>query len=214
VSDVADPLAFLVMHQGDDARRVPIHDYVVVGRECAGIDPRNRLVVSDDYVSRRHFEIRLDLEHDEAWLVDTSTNGTRINGRRVEPATATALGAGDRITVGDVEFEFRADAFRGRGRPGSRPTERPIAKGPMALVVGDIVSYSTIAEYTEDEALFGALDQLYGTLRIVLERYRGTVNAVDQAAFDAAMQKATDEFFAASGAASAYGLQVCGAASD
>ena len=74
-------------------------DRVVVGRsrEC---DVR----VDDGNVSRRHFEIVR--ESPATWVVVDlgSTNGTEVNGRKVE--RRTALDDGDRITVGSTELVF------------------------------------------------------------------------------------------------------------
>jgi len=58
--------------------------------------------VSDLNVSRRHAEVR----HDDAtyWIVDLgSTNGTLVNGKRVDRAR---LRDGDRITLGSTEIVF------------------------------------------------------------------------------------------------------------
>ena len=81
-------------------RVVPLSgDRVVVGRsrEC---DVR----VDDGNVSRRHFEIVH--ESPATWVVVDlgSTNGTEVNGRKVE--RRTALDDGDRITVGSTELVF------------------------------------------------------------------------------------------------------------
>jgi hypothetical protein len=86
-------------------RVVPISsDRVVIGRsrEC---DVR----VDDGNVSRRHFEIVH--ESPATWVVVDlgSTNGTEVNGRKVE--RRTALDDGDRIMVGSTELVF------GRSRP-------------------------------------------------------------------------------------------------
>jgi hypothetical protein len=72
---------------------------VVVGRsrEC---DVR----VDDGNVSRRHFE--LVRESPSTWVVVDlgSTNGTEVNGRKVQ--RRTALDDGDRITIGSTELVF------------------------------------------------------------------------------------------------------------
>jgi pSer/pThr/pTyr-binding forkhead associated (FHA) protein len=73
---------------------------VVIGRsrECD-------LVIQDPNVSRRHAELRRD---EDGWrLVDLgSTNGVKVNGRRVEQ---TALRPGDRVTIGVTDMSFELD---------------------------------------------------------------------------------------------------------
>ena len=81
-------------------RVVPVStERVVVGRsrEC---DVR----VDDGNVSRRHFE--LVHETPSTWVVVDlgSTNGTEVNGRRVQ--RRTTLDDGDRITIGSTELLF------------------------------------------------------------------------------------------------------------
>jgi pSer/pThr/pTyr-binding forkhead associated (FHA) protein len=86
-----------------EGREVPITgDRVLLGRsrEC---DIR----LGDANVSRRHAEVRR--EDDTYWVVDLgSTNGTELNGRRVERAK---LSDGDRITLGSTDVRF------GRSQP-------------------------------------------------------------------------------------------------
>jgi hypothetical protein len=58
--------------------------------------------VPDENVSRRHAELRL--EDDGYWIVDLgSTNGTVVNGKRVDRA---CLQEADRITLGSTEIVF------------------------------------------------------------------------------------------------------------
>ncbi len=62
--------------------------------------------VEDPNVSRRHAEVRQ--EGAAYWVVDfDSTNGTEINGRRLERAK---LRPGDTITVGSTELVFRRES--------------------------------------------------------------------------------------------------------
>src|SRR4051794_753473 len=86
-------------------RLVPIHGRIHIGRECAGVEPSRRFLVDEESVSRDHAEIRVDAGG--VVLVDTSTNGTRLNGRRIERGERVPLVDGDRITVGHVEIVFR-----------------------------------------------------------------------------------------------------------
>jgi FhaA, N-terminal domain/FHA domain len=73
---------------------------VLIGRsrECD-------VVVSDPNVSRRHIELRRG-EHGWAAVDLGSTNGMKVNGRRVGHAE---LEAGDRITIGVTDLTFELD---------------------------------------------------------------------------------------------------------
>jgi Protein of unknown function (DUF3662)/FHA domain len=61
------------------------------------------IVLDDSGISRRHAELRL---HDDGWKIEDlgSTNGLRVNGRRVHGATS--LQPGDRIVMGATEIAF------------------------------------------------------------------------------------------------------------
>jgi pSer/pThr/pTyr-binding forkhead associated (FHA) protein len=63
------------------------------------------VVLSDPNVSRRHAEVR---RGEEGWsVVDLgSTNGVKVNGRRVDSAR---LQPGDRITIGVTDLTFELE---------------------------------------------------------------------------------------------------------
>ena len=73
---------------------------MVFGRE-AGCD----IVVPNKDVSRRHAEIMATPQG--YVLVDSSTNGTFVNGERIE--MQRVLARADVVRVGDHEFRFYAD---------------------------------------------------------------------------------------------------------
>lgn len=83
-----------------DGREYPVRQSLVIGRD-AGCD----VVLTSRSVSRRHAEIVVSpLGY---VLVDSSTNGTLVNGKRVEGQQV--LARGDVIRCGDEEFRFHAD---------------------------------------------------------------------------------------------------------
>ena len=160
-----------------EAEPVPIRGRLVVGRDCFGIAPEQRFVVDDDEVSRHHLEIRLGPDGRRASLIDTSANGTRLNGARVERGAPIELIDGDRIRVGATELEFRspcapmpivADAD-------PRSTARPVKLARMAIAVGDIISYTAISESVDAQLVSAEVGRLFSELRTLLSRYRGTV---------------------------------------
>jgi len=176
-----DVSAALVVSPGGAAERaVPILDRLFVGRECAGIDEARRVIVADPLASRTHFEIRLDRVCDRAYIVDTSTNGTHLNGMRLPRSTPRAIRPGDRVTVGDSAFEFRADGFAGDSATGpadlGRLTQARISLSTMMMVVGDITNYSATSQQTDDQAVASGLRVLYDGLTRLLTGHQGTLN--------------------------------------
>lgn len=94
--------AFLLQLQGPDrgSRFTLREGEIRIGRntDCA-------LSPNSESVSRRHGSILVD--GDEMWVVDHgSTNGTRVNGRRLRPGERSALAFGDRLEIGDVVFKL------------------------------------------------------------------------------------------------------------
>jgi adenylate cyclase len=177
MTEAESPATVVVEPGSGHESAVPVRDWLVVGRECQGIDEGRRLLVDDDTVSRHHLEIRLDPAEDRAVLIDLSTNGTRVNGVRVERAVPVPLMAGDEIRVGATRLEFRSARFRTAGGTDVRSTTRYVDTTTMALVVGDIVGYSTVSEHTESSVILDSLEALWTGLRKLLVEHRGTLNA-------------------------------------
>jgi hypothetical protein len=85
---------------GGGRRRMLSGDRLVVGRSRDA-----DLVLDDPNVSRRHAELRRD--HDSWTIADLgSTNGVKVNGRRVEHAR---LEPGDAIVLGTFELSFEVE---------------------------------------------------------------------------------------------------------
>lgn len=178
MSPALEPPAFLVVNPGrPDERTVPVLDRIAVGRICAGVEESRRLIIEDPVASRTHFEIRLDLERTQAFLVDSSTNGTRINGRRVSRALPHLIKGGDWVTAGDTELAFVSSRFTGQSTSVlSQLTQAQINVSSMVLVVGDITNYSTIAQVAHSDVVAESLQRLYEELIGLLEEHRGTLN--------------------------------------
>lgn len=170
-----DPLAYLDLHDGGIVHSVPIIDQLFIGRECAGISESRRLVIRDPEISRTHLEIRLDAVADQAFVIDTSTNGTLLNGMRLARAVPAPLRPGDEIRIADAAMVFRSQRFTADAMtPGVTRTR--ISQTAMVLVVGDIINYSTISEVTEGEVIAQSLHTLWHEIGGVLHAHRGTLN--------------------------------------
>jgi len=170
-------LAYLIAWRGrGEERSVPISDHLFVGRECGGIVEAHRFLIDDVSVSRTHFELHLDPAQDQAWLTDRSTNGTRLNGARVERSVPVQIMPGDRVQVGSVEFLFFSRYFSAPAQVDPRQTVRTVQMGELVMAVGDIVSFSTISEYTDETVLLESINHIYSDLRQLLSSHRGTLS--------------------------------------
>lgn len=171
-----EALAYLVVADGGTERPVPIFDQLFVGRECAGISDARRLVIDDPEISRTHLEIRLDAVGDQAFVIDTSSNGTLLNGVRLERAAALPIRPGDEIRIGDVALTFRSQRFTAVPRGAPLRTRERIGRAAMVMVVGDIVNYSTISQMTDEGVMARGLHTLWQRLGDVLRAHRGTLS--------------------------------------
>ena len=171
-----EPPAYLVVNDGNSERRVPIFDQLFVGRECAGISEPRRLVLLDPEISRTHLEIRLDAIADQAFLIDTSSNGTSLNGQRLERAVLLPIKPGDEIRIGDVALTFRSQRFTTVQGFDPKRTQARIGRAAMVMVVGDIVNYSTISQVTDEQVMAHSLHTLWNRLGAVLRAHQGTLN--------------------------------------
>jgi adenylate cyclase len=170
-------LAYLIAWPGrDDERSIPVRGHLFVGRECDGIDDDHCFLIDDASVSRSHLEIHLDTGQDQAWLVDRSTNGTWLNGARMERSVPVQIWPGDKVQVGPVEFQFFSRHFSAPAAADPRQTVRHVSMSELVMVVGDIVSFSTVSEYTEGSVLLESIDRVYSGLRKLLKAYRGTLS--------------------------------------
>lgn len=168
----------LVDPEGPEAASLPLVDRIFVGRECAGVDESRRIILSDDPgISRNHLEIRVDPDTGRAVVVDTSSNGTRVNGVRLERSVSVPVEGGDRIQVGKHVLEFRVETAvtRPAGQTGPRATVSVDSPAPMVLVVGDLINFSTVSEHADQHMLARDVDTLYRELRGVLGQHKGTL---------------------------------------
>lgn len=110
-------------------RRFPLHPV----QSRIGRSADNTIVIDDPGISSEHARIDHDNGH---WTIlnALSTNGTFVNGRAVHEAEVRD---GDRITLGNIAFEFRLR----EPEPGARPAagwQRP------GIILGGVVLLSVV----------------------------------------------------------------------
>jgi class 3 adenylate cyclase len=133
-------------------------------------------VINDPEVSRSHLEIRLDSAGDHAFVIDSSTNGTLVNGVRLERAVPLPLMPGDEIRIADNTLTFESNRFTAGTKFNPALTRTRISQAAMVMVVGDITNYSTISQVTDNEVMAQSLNTLWRELGTVLRAHNGTLN--------------------------------------
>jgi len=85
---------------GEDMR-IPLS----LGQHTFGRKADNDIVIADPYVSGRHG--RVEVTEDEITITDTgSTNGTLVDGEKLEPSAPRSLEASSVIRLGNLEFRI------------------------------------------------------------------------------------------------------------
>ena len=124
---------WLIVSPQTNAQRIaPIHDRLVVGRECVGVRPEQRLRLDDPEVSRDHFELRVDRQGITT-ILDQSTNGTRVNDIALMRSQARIMHDGDTISIGSARLVFRAPETGEAVDQALRSTIRAFAAGRLTL---------------------------------------------------------------------------------
>lgn len=94
--------SLVVLAEDEPVKTMPIEGRIRIGRQSG-----NDLVISDPGVSRNHAEVLLGSKGGCLLRDLGSTNGTIINGTKLESRAEHRLREGDRITVGHTVIEFR-----------------------------------------------------------------------------------------------------------
>lgn len=166
----------VLSERGSTPRVVPIIGRLFVGRTAGASRPQH-LMLDDPAVSRLHFELRVNA--DGVTLVDQSTNGTRVNGSKLERDQAVSLNDSDFIEVGTIRMSFRSLDAADRISDAVRTAVREIERAHVATVVGDVVGYTAVAERDGEDAAAAAADELFATLAELVAAHGATTSHRD-----------------------------------
>jgi hypothetical protein len=165
---VTGPIRTILIRDSAGAERAVSVDQPII---TIGREPSSTIRIDSLYVSRKHARIEQDTEL--AVLVDLgSSNGTSLNGERVE-GTAR-LSAGDIVRIGDVTLECLAEDLTD-GSTRTLTAKRPEAPPPPDLLRVDVQAYEV---YVGEEKLerrlsaqeFELLSYLYTNRERVCQR--------------------------------------------
>jgi len=122
----------IVTDENGKTREQELGDVTSIGRSSA-----NTIQITDGKSSRQHFRVERDGDYYK--VVDLgSTNGTRLNGRKV---TVQRLRKGDKMSVGQTTF-----VYEGPEEPASKVVASPAASEDLASTVPEGASPVAAAE--------------------------------------------------------------------
>jgi pSer/pThr/pTyr-binding forkhead associated (FHA) protein len=103
VSGAGQPLGRLVVIAAHEGRPAPGTNFALDAVNSIGRDVNNSIVIDDSFVSAEHSMLTF---RGRAWSVEDrgSTNGTWLNGQRVEGLLP--LGYGDELQIGQVRLRL------------------------------------------------------------------------------------------------------------
>jgi len=143
-----------------------------------GRDRGSDVVLSDPQVSRHHALIRR-LGNADFYLIDSgSSNGSRLNGRRI--TTPTLLADGDRITIGctTLLFEHKPQSSSFCDSLSMQATmimDEPVIK-EITILVADIRGYTQLSEKLSIQTLTRMMNLWFEQTSEVIASNGGTVD--------------------------------------
>ena len=114
----------VVRREGRIELEVPISPDMVVGRH-----PRAHIQLEHPMMSREH--ARITVEGESVFLTDTSTNGVKIDGKRIARGQKRQVRNGEVVAISPFELVFELDG-QVAARESSRPTPAVPARRPAS----------------------------------------------------------------------------------
>lgn len=157
-------------------QRMEILDRVFIGRVCPGIDPQKRILLSDPAVSRNHAEI--SVAGLRVHIVDTSSNGTWVNGVRVTPGASREIFHGDTLRIGETRFRVVCPRTGSRAETpelDAEMTRITRVQVPVSSLVADIKGFTTFTARHDSSEVYELINTLFNRFSNIVEDCHGTV---------------------------------------
>ena len=131
----------------------PLGIDTIIGRLQAA-----QLFVPDMRSSRKHCLVAY--RNDRYFLIDMSSNGTSLNGERVQRTAETPLQNGDIIQIGTTEMELRIAQTPATARPAPNASGPPVANAP-APAAGQPPGMEFVFDFEGETTDSGGLDRVF-----------------------------------------------------
>lgn len=166
--------AYLTFSTGTGTERVPCGTHVIT----IGRDRNNQIVLRDLLVSRNHAMVRC-IGGTRYYLIDSgSSNGSRLNERRI--TTPTLLHHGDRISIGSTDFLFEQEPQPAALVDSLSFQDTMVIDSPrikeITILVADIRGFTTMSEHLPIQTLTKVMNLWFNRVSEVIAERRGTVD--------------------------------------
>jgi len=157
-------------------QRMEIVDKVFIGRSCKGVDPKKRILVHHEQVSRDHAVISRGIKNLQ--ITDMSKNGTWINGTRMAAGSSGYLVDGDTISLGDFSCQvYYPDDF-------TAVKDRPVftdytmvtpAEVVVTNLVADVREFTTFSQANASSDVYALMKEIFDTFSTIITKFKGTI---------------------------------------
>lgn len=165
--------AYLTYPAESGVQRILCGPVTTIGR-----DRNNDIVLPDLQVSRDHAMVRRLGEADYYFIDSGSSNGSRLNDRRV--TMPTLLHSADRILIGTTEFVFEQEAPCARFSESASFQATVIVATPLiqeiTILVADIRGYTALSEQLSIRTLTRVMNQWFERVSEVIGGQGGVVD--------------------------------------
>ena len=115
-----------------------------------GKSPTNDIVIDNDFVSRSHATLKID--GGKVFIIDNgSTNGTQVNGVRIQKDQPVPLKAGDVVCVGGQDISSQIANYMPTGATGGSKKLMPIILGLIAVAVIGVAAWMFLGKGGADK---------------------------------------------------------------
>ena len=167
--------AYLTITRHGQEQRIDCKDVMVIGR-VAG----NDIVLDDQRVSRRHAMLYRTQDGSFYVVDEGSSNGTLVNGVRIN--LPTRLADGDCVTIGSLDLHFHqpttvpSTAPRTDTRPTTIIMHESVEIHRFAILVADMRGFTRLSEAIPVKELTEIMNQWFRESTQCIKQRRGTVD--------------------------------------
>lgn len=169
--------AKLLLNPGtDQEKEFPFVDRIEIGRSIESLRGwTSGIELGDPEISSRHCV--LSQTADGVFLLrDLSTNGTRLDGKRLIPNVEVEIEPGRCISIGRYSLALRAEGSV-EAQPLDTPAATVVSSSPInvTVLVGDIRGYTTLNQQQDPTKVSRAVHAVFSHIEELIAEYGGSI---------------------------------------